>query len=190
MPLIDFFSPPTTSLYQFMALSGLVIFMFFKYLSHSTLKTYRAKVREAAKLLDPLSVKVDFLEKKSIIVKEDLARLRTRAYQNPDAPTSEFELRSDLSKEEKDKLLEEFRAMRSSYEQAFEDINNLKMEAKAKSVIAEEVKDVGSEYIKIVFYDQIASLLGLMLAFAGFILWYLKIQQYQDIILMHQALAK
>ena len=92
--------------------------------------------------------------------------------------------------EEQLNLTEKLRQYTEQQLQLFEELRTLEIEVQQHVIAASELQDSKNEYDKIVNYDNIVSKMGLLFAFLGFELWYLKIQQYQDIILIHQAQAK
>jgi hypothetical protein len=183
MQLIEAFTPSTESLYQFIAIGGLVVFMFFQYLLYQTFRARQKKRWDLQRATAPLYARTREAQKQGIKYQEKLSELYKRSSelvgrQNP----------SEADKAEQAKILEETNAIADAFRELNKTLNAVADDTEDE-VGFKEWKDVNAGYYRMVVYHIVVSIVSIVVCAIGFYYWYWRIQYYQDLILLHKALA-
>jgi hypothetical protein len=181
MPLLNSFTPPTTSLYQFMALSGLLVFMFFRYLKFITWRDIAAKFFDLQRKSAP-KAELESLSKKLEMETLELELVKERLKVAEDV--IQIEGGAELSNE----VVGEMNKVEAELLELFRKIDEQRDAAKQDEITTHELEIAVKKAKSLGRHDKVVSTLGIAVSVAGFVLWYVKIQQYQDMILLKQAL--
>ena len=192
---LDLIKPPTDNLYKFAAVFGLILvvvgFVFPPWLFYRSSLEYL----KSAAGKDDLAAHQKFAQVRYRVLSErwsQLALERARLQQRLNSLAQSE--RNSAASSERDKLesaIKEVRREAEALEDAYYELT-LSLELKDAQVKQQETFSTNetrnSRFVMVLGW--ILGFIGLFFAFAGFIMWYLKVQRYQDRILRMQATSR
>jgi hypothetical protein len=172
---MNFPIPPSDNLYKFAALLGAVIVFASSYFPHVLLIELGEKVDAATLKIRTTGAETAFLERKAATLSSILDHAAA-----PRIGISEFggkTITLEYSDAELKGMLGQFDELKRSTAISLAEADHYNERSKALS----------KEWNQIAWFSYGSSICGLILAFVGFILWYTRIQIYQDKALKHSA---
>lgn len=166
---------PVDSLYKFLALFGLVIMLFCFYLTISTDETIQEKLLNLRIDIAKARVEVEFLQLQRNKI-DQLVKSMTNGITASDI-LKEGQIPVEVTTDEYKKILQEFERM----------LHDGMVKQAEQGVLLDEI---GALDQKRRFYHRVFPVFfsfGLVLSGVGFVLWYRKIQRYQDQIIREQS---
>jgi hypothetical protein len=172
---MNFPIPPTDNLYKFAALLGTIIVFASLYFPHVLLIELGEKIDAATLKIGTTEAETAFLERKAATLSSILESTVA-----PRKGISEFggkTIALEYSDSELKGMLAQFDELKRSTAISLAEANHYNERSKALS----------KEWNQIAWFSYGSAIVGLILAFIGFSLWYTKIQIYQDKALKHSA---
>lgn len=165
--------PPTDSLYKFMAVSGLLILGFSMIWPELRLYELEKQVVELAGETKVLKIESDDLKDDWEIINTDTIELKAlmRRIEKAQSRDTKAEARASTLLEKRQRLREEHRKKVT--------LLQIKIEQSQTKFELQGLAKTNIKRLSRVMYMGVT--VGLILSFFGFILWYRKIQRWQDI---------
>jgi hypothetical protein len=174
--------PPTDSLYKFMAVSGLLILGFSMIWPELRLYELEKQVVELAGETKVLKIESDDLKDDWEIINTDTIELKAlmRRIEKAQSRDTKAEARASTLLEKRQRLREEHRKKVT--------LLQIKIEQSQTKFELQGLAETNIKRLSRVMYMGVT--VGLILSFFGFILWYRKVQRWQDIAIRRAAVPE
>lgn len=197
-------TPPTDSLYKFMAISGCFIVIVSIYWSFMLLNDLSKQKNELTIQLKPLEAEVEWLktdmdsfrERMNNLVgemesfsskQESLLEVMEKEHEKGILNQKKIEAWKETNKEKQEDFQIKEKSLRIADQKIMENSKEIKIKTAKINALMENLNNTAFRGYFIIFISTILSLFGFILATIGFKLWYKKIQFYQDCILKNTA---
>lgn len=161
---------PTDNLYKFLAIFGLVILFGSNLLSYRLMEELRSKVDRSTSLSKLFSLEVKFIEDDVKTAEDELNVLKKQI--------KEGQIVKEVADEQMKEKMKEVKNLRERIRQGEKNLaENPPTDPK---VFLSEI-----DFIRFILRD--GTFIGYFVSTLGFILWYIKLQRYQDIFIKNEA---
>jgi hypothetical protein len=202
--LAGYFAPPTTSLYQFLALGGLVVFLFLKAWRDLLEKTVSKTIIRLCERVADNDVEItrenaietnrrkslEDLNRKMALANEEMVRFREETSSSVEPDTESYRTRAQALIDNADCLSAKHRENEAEMQASIQQAAVRSALTEKLKIYIREAEEEQAKLNSVASKDKWMSWIALFISVMGFLLWYFKIQQYQDAILIHQALKK